>query len=121
MAGIPPLAGFFGKFFLFFSAFKAGNYSLVVLGLVVNVISAFYYLRIIKCLFFEERGDEYSFFVGEKPQVSAMFDVIFATLLSWLLISPFFLSDLLYAFCYLAVSAIFIDVRFYDFMFLFQN
>jgi NADH-quinone oxidoreductase subunit N len=54
MAGVPPLAGFFGKFFLLFSAFRAGNHSLVVVGLVANVVSTFYYLRLVKCLFFEE-------------------------------------------------------------------
>jgi NADH-quinone oxidoreductase subunit N len=53
MAGIPPLAGFFGKFFLFLASFKAGNHSLIVLGLILNVISTFYYLRIVKCMFFE--------------------------------------------------------------------
>jgi NADH-quinone oxidoreductase subunit N len=79
MAGIPPLAGFFGKFFLFYSAFMAGNHSLVFLGLVMNVISAFYYLRIIKCLFFEERrGNEpvYLYFVGDEF-LSFAFDLIF--------------------------------------------
>jgi NADH-quinone oxidoreductase subunit N len=53
MGGIPPLVGFFGKFFLLLSAFQAGNHSLVFLGSVMNVFSAFYYLRLIKCMFFE--------------------------------------------------------------------
>jgi NADH-quinone oxidoreductase subunit N len=53
MGGIPPLVGFFGKFFLFLSAFQAGNHSLVFLGSIMNIFSAFYYLRLVKCMFFE--------------------------------------------------------------------
>jgi len=48
MAGIPPLAGFFGKYFLFLTIFEQKYYSLVVVGLVTSVISTFYYLRVIK-------------------------------------------------------------------------
>jgi len=70
MAGVPPLAGFFGKFFLFFSAFKAGNHSLLILGLIMNIISSFYYLRIIKCIFFDTlKGSgrcNYLFFTGSN-------------------------------------------------------
>lgn len=52
MAGIPPLAGFCGKFYLFFSAISAEMYFLAVLGVLTSVISAFYYIRIIKILYF---------------------------------------------------------------------
>jgi len=48
MAGIPPLAGFFGKYFLFLTIFQAKGYLLVICGLFSSVISAYYYLRIIK-------------------------------------------------------------------------
>jgi NADH-quinone oxidoreductase subunit N len=67
MAGIPPLVGFFGKFFLFFSAYKAGNLSLIIIASVMNVVSAFYYLRLVKCMFFEKAitGEKYLFFAGE--------------------------------------------------------
>ena len=65
MAGIPPLAGFFGKSLLLLSAFRAGKHCLVILGLVMNVISAFYYLRIVKCIFFEAgEGPSFVFFTG---------------------------------------------------------
>jgi len=48
MAGIPPLAGFFGKYFLFLTLFEQKYYSLVIVGLITSVVSTFYYLRVIK-------------------------------------------------------------------------
>jgi NADH-quinone oxidoreductase subunit N len=54
MAGIPPLAGFFGKLFVFQSAVNAGLYTLAVVGVLTSVIAAYYYLRIIKVMYFEE-------------------------------------------------------------------
>lgn len=48
MAGIPPLAGFFGKYFLFLTLFEQKYYSLIVTGMATSVISTFYYLRIVK-------------------------------------------------------------------------
>jgi NADH-quinone oxidoreductase subunit N len=53
MAGIPPLAGFFGKYFLFMTAFNSQYYLLVIIGMLTSLISAFYYLRIIKIMWFE--------------------------------------------------------------------
>ena len=54
MAGIPPLAGFFGKWYVFLAAVNAGLVPLAVIGVVMSVIGAFYYLRIIKIMYFEE-------------------------------------------------------------------
>ena len=54
MAGIPPLAGFFGKLFIFQSAVAAGLYTLAVVGVLTSVIAAYYYIRIIKVMYFEE-------------------------------------------------------------------
>ena len=54
MAGIPPLAGFFGKLFVFLAAVKAGLYVLAVLGVLASVVGAYYYLRIIKLMYFDE-------------------------------------------------------------------
>jgi NADH-quinone oxidoreductase subunit N len=54
MAGIPPLAGFFGKLFIFQSAVSEGLYTLAVVGVLTSVIAAYYYLRIIKVMYFEE-------------------------------------------------------------------
>jgi len=54
MAGIPPLAGFFGKWFVFLAAIDAGLYTLAILGVIASVVSAFYYLRIVKIMYFDE-------------------------------------------------------------------
>ena len=54
LAGIPPLAGFFAKFYIFMAVIKAEMYTLAILGLITTVISAFYYLRIIKIIYFDE-------------------------------------------------------------------
>jgi NADH-quinone oxidoreductase subunit N len=54
MAGIPPLAGFFGKWYVFLAAIKAGLVPLAVIGVVMSVVGAFYYLRIIRLMYFEE-------------------------------------------------------------------
>jgi NADH-quinone oxidoreductase subunit N len=54
LAGIPPLAGFFAKFYIFMAVIKAEMYVLAIMGLITTVISAFYYLRIIKIIYFDE-------------------------------------------------------------------
>jgi NADH-quinone oxidoreductase subunit N len=54
MAGIPPLAGFFGKWFVFLAAIDAGLYTLAILGVIASVVGAFYYLRIVKIMYFDE-------------------------------------------------------------------
>jgi len=54
LAGIPPLAGFFAKFYVFMSVIESGMYTLAIIGLLSTVISAFYYLRIIKIIYFDE-------------------------------------------------------------------
>lgn len=54
MAGIPPLAGFYGKMFVFMSAIQAELYTLAVIGVLTSVVAAFYYLKIIKVMYFDE-------------------------------------------------------------------
>ncbi len=54
MAGIPPLAGFLGKFYVFVAAVNAGFVALAVVGLLASVVGAFYYLRLIKIMYFDE-------------------------------------------------------------------
>jgi len=53
LAGIPPLAGFFAKFYVFMVVIKVKMYTLAIIGLITTVISAFYYLRIIKTIYFD--------------------------------------------------------------------
>jgi len=57
MAGIPPLAGFFGKWYVFLAAVNAGLVPLAVIGVVMSVVGAFYYLRIIKIMYFEDADE----------------------------------------------------------------
>ena len=54
MAGIPPLAGFFGKWYVFLAAVQAGLVPLAVIGVVTSVVGAFYYLRIIRLMYFDD-------------------------------------------------------------------
>ncbi len=54
LAGIPPLAGFFAKFYVFLAAIQAGLYALAVIGVVTSVVGAFYYLTIVKIMYFDE-------------------------------------------------------------------
>ncbi len=54
MAGIPPLAGFFGKMYVFLAAIEAHLYGLAVVGVLTSVVSAYYYLRVIKLMYFDE-------------------------------------------------------------------
>jgi len=58
MAGIPPLAGFFGKLYIFLAAIEAGLYTLSIIGVLASVVSAYYYIRIIKVMYFDEPGVE---------------------------------------------------------------
>jgi NADH-quinone oxidoreductase subunit N len=60
LAGIPPLAGFFAKFYVFLAAIKAGLFALAVIGVVTSVVGAYYYLAIVKVMYFDEpaRGFE---------------------------------------------------------------
>ena len=57
MAGIPPFIGFFGKFYVFIAALQQDLYLLSVLGVLASVISAFYYLRIIKIMYFDDNTE----------------------------------------------------------------
>ena len=54
LAGIPPLGGFFAKFYVFSSVIEQEMYTLAIIGLLTTVISAFYYLRIIKTIYFDD-------------------------------------------------------------------
>ena len=54
LAGIPPMAGFFAKFYVFMAVIEGGMFTLAVIGLVTTVVSAFYYIRIIKIMYFDD-------------------------------------------------------------------
>ena len=60
LAGIPPLAGFFAKFYVFLAAIEAGLYVLSVVGVVASVVGAYYYLRIVKIMYFDEPAERFA-------------------------------------------------------------
>ncbi|MEO0393183.1 MAG: NADH-quinone oxidoreductase subunit NuoN [Pseudomonadota bacterium] len=66
MAGIPPLAGFFGKLVVFQAAVEAELYTLAVVGVLASVVGAFYYLRIIKLMYFDEPIDKFDKSLGAE-------------------------------------------------------
>ena len=59
LAGIPPLAGFFAKFYVFKAVLEQSMYFLAIVGLLSTVVAAFYYLRIIKIIYFDKEKDKY--------------------------------------------------------------
>ncbi len=71
MAGIPPLGGFFGKFYVFVAAMNAELYTLAVIGVLASVVGAFYYLRIIKIMYFDEPAEPF-----EAPMAMEMRAII---------------------------------------------
>jgi NADH-quinone oxidoreductase subunit N len=53
MAGIPPLSGFFGKLYVFLAAVQGGMWALAIIGVLTSVIGAYYYLRVVKIMYFD--------------------------------------------------------------------
>jgi NADH-quinone oxidoreductase subunit N len=80
LAGIPPLAGFFAKFYVFTAAIKAGLFALSVIGVITSVVGAFYYLNVIKVMYFDERGeatDAVHIELRSVVAVTALFNMLF--------------------------------------------
>jgi NADH-quinone oxidoreductase subunit N len=69
LAGIPPLAGFFAKYYVFLGAIKAGLYGLAVIGVLASVVGAYYYLVIIKTMYFDEPAPGFNAMPGELKVV----------------------------------------------------
>jgi NADH-quinone oxidoreductase subunit N len=89
MAGIPPLSGFFGKLYVFAAAFNAGLTTLAIIGIITSVISAFYYLRVIKVMYFDAGAPEFdaapksvNFIMALGAAATALFVFLPAPLLS---------------------------------------
>jgi NADH-quinone oxidoreductase subunit N len=59
LAGIPPLAGFFAKFYVFMAAVKQGMWPIAIFGVLASVVGAYYYVRIVKIMFFDEPKDAF--------------------------------------------------------------
>ncbi|MDB5598873.1 MAG: NADH-quinone oxidoreductase subunit [Xanthobacteraceae bacterium] len=80
LAGIPPLAGFFGKFYVFIAAIKAGMYTLAVIGVLASVVGAYYYLLIVKIMYFDEPAPAFRPMPTEQKAVlalSGLFNLLF--------------------------------------------
>ena len=80
MAGIPPLAGFFGKFYVFLAAVDAGLYTLAVVGVLTSVVGAFYYLRIVKIMYFDEPAEKFDAPAGREITYVVLITAAFTAL-----------------------------------------
>jgi NADH-quinone oxidoreductase subunit N len=69
LAGIPPLGGFFAKLYIFMAAIDARLYVLAVIGVVTSVVGAYYYLRIVKLMYFDEPAGAFDRPIGREMQV----------------------------------------------------
>ena len=77
LAGIPPLAGFFAKFYIFKSVIEQSMYFLAIVGLLATVVAAFYYLRIIKIMYFDKEKESYD----KDHSLWLKFSLTFSTLI----------------------------------------
>ena len=92
LAGIPPLGGFFAKFFIFMSVIESKLYALAIIGLLTTVISAFYYLKVIKIIYFDESKVNFD----EIRNVTIKATIVLSCLImSLLFVSPSSISLLL--------------------------
>jgi len=89
LAGIPPLAGFFAKFYIFSAVIDQSMYFLAIVGLLATVIAAFYYLRLIKIIYFDKEKEKYetNHNIGLKLSllISSIFILFYFTYPSWLI------------------------------------
>ena len=76
LAGVPPLAGFFGKFYVFLAAVNAGLFTLAVLGVLSSVVGAFYYLAIVKVMYFDQPAPAFQ----RMPALVGLMLAVFGTL-----------------------------------------
>jgi len=92
MAGLPPFAGFFAKFFMFMIALKNEFYLLAFVGAVSTVIAAFYYLRVVKIIYFDSPTQEYT----KKPTNATILVLLITVFFNLLLfLNPIILISLI--------------------------
>jgi NADH-quinone oxidoreductase subunit N len=80
LAGVPPLAGFFAKWYVFVAAIKAGLFTLSVVGVLTSVVGAYYYLQIVKVMYFDEpltKLDPVRVELGTVMAVAGLFNMFF--------------------------------------------
>ena len=91
MGGIPPLAGFIAKLYIFMAAIKAGLLTVTIIGVLFSAIGAFYYLRVVKVMYFDEAENEFAMPVSATSQAVVVLSGVIAlvwgifpgSLLSW--------------------------------------
>jgi NADH-quinone oxidoreductase subunit N len=83
MAGIPPLSGFFAKWYVFVAAVHAGLYWLAVLGILSSVVGAYYYLRVVKVMFFDEPAQAFEPVPGALKAVLLLATIVTAFFVVW--------------------------------------
>ena len=95
MAGIPPLGGFFGKYFLFLHSFEVGHYLLVIVGMVTSLIAAYYYLRVIKIMWFENvSGSPFQFQTKFTESLFAIYTILEFVLIWFIIWNPWIFKSL---------------------------
>jgi NADH-quinone oxidoreductase subunit N len=86
LAGVPPLAGFFGKLYVFLAAIEAELFTLAIIGVLSSVVGSFYYLRIIKIMYFDDERDAFDMPVGRSLSaimtISSVVTVLFFIILT---------------------------------------
>jgi NADH-quinone oxidoreductase subunit N len=87
MAGVPPMAGFFGKLYVFLAAVQSGLWTLAIIGMLTSIVGCFYYLRVIKVMFFDAAEPAFDTRPASVSFVAVTAGVF--TLLFFLLPSPF--------------------------------
>jgi len=94
MAGVPPLAGFCSKFFLFFAALSSSLYVLAFVGIATSCISCFYYIRLIKIMYFEKvtRTSPFNFAAIDKQKGTILALTLFVIIFFFLYPAPLFIT-----------------------------
>ncbi len=95
LAGIPPLGGFFAKFYVFIAVIESGLYFLAIVGLITTVISAFYYLKIIKLIYFDDNKKKFD---QVKDLNSSAVMVISCIFLATLFLYPSIFNNIIISF-----------------------
>mgnify|MGYP000589700144 FL=1 len=88
LAGIPPMAGFMGKLYVFMAAVDAGLITLAVIGVVTSVVGAVYYLRIVKVMFMDDPKLDFVETDGRAASMVLTVSAVFNSPVFWIVASP---------------------------------
>tara|TARA_B100000686_G_scaffold325377_1_gene382100 strand:- start:122749 stop:124185 length:1437 start_codon:yes stop_codon:yes gene_type:complete len=90
MAGIPPFAGFFSKFYIFISALESKLVFLAIIGVLSSVVAAFYYIRIVKIIYFDDGLDNFEVILNFRRKLIIFISTIF---IAFFIIAPSYIID----------------------------